>query len=192
MSRIFFIFLFLSSAVFAFEPAKTAERPADAVEGNSAYEKMAVEISSAALRLGIGKIAVLPFCYADSTSSVKDGSVISERLLTQLVKIGSLQISERSQLEKILIELKLENSGAIDSSSAKNIGKVLGAEALLSGTLVATTDGKVEINARLISTEDAKALCAFASKVDRDWLIKDKEKQQETDRRFLRMRMMRK
>lgn len=158
------------------------------------YEKVAVEISSAAASANMKKIAVLTFSMADSTSSVKEGAVIAERITTQLIKVGSLEIIERSQLEKVLHELKMENSGLVSPSDAKSVGKILGADAIVTGTLVKMKDGKVEINARLISTQDARAVAAFYLKVEKDWQINDLDNSPKStnDRRYLRQRLMQK
>lgn len=171
----FFILYFFLVLSFSQLWAKGKDLDSEKKEPD-AYSSMAAEISSAALNNGIKKAAVFPFSYAVSSETFKEGSVISERLITQLVKEGRLEITERSQLEKVLSELKLEVSGLVEEKTAKQVGKVLGAEAIITGTMIKTADGLVEINARLIKTDDAKVLSAFTRKVPIDWLIKDEEK----------------
>ncbi len=188
MKKIFFSVLFLASFCHAFSE-KNAE--ADTVKTEKdAYYDMAVEISSTAANNGVKKTAVLSFSNALSSEAFKEGAVISERLITNLIKEGKLEITERSQLEKVLSELKLENSGLIEEKTAKEVGKVLGADAVIAGTFIKTTDGLAEINARLIRVEDAKVLGAFSRKVKIDWLIKDASKKEEaaSGRRIRRFR----
>ena len=65
----------------------------------------------------------------------------------------SLEVIERSLLEKVLRELNLQSTGAVDEASAKEIGKILGVEAIVSGTLIDLGAKEVEVNARLIITQ---------------------------------------
>lgn len=172
--------------IYLYSPAFSAKK--EKKTEDNPYAQMAAEISSSASLKGVKKAAVLPFSQAQSTEVFKEGSIISERLITNLVKEGKIEIVERSQLEKVLSELKLENSGTVDLDTAKNIGKILGVDAIVTGTIIKTVDGKAEINVRLIQTEDAKILGAFSEKVEIDWLIKDKEK---ADKKVIERRTLR-
>jgi len=132
------------------------------------YEKLAGELAN--FGTNVKKLAVIPFSYADNTASTKDGAVISERLTMKLINLQKFEIIERSVLNKVLDELKLQSSGVIDASSAKELGKVLGVDAIITGTLVPTADGKIEVNARIIKTETAQAIGASQVYVVKDWL----------------------
>jgi len=132
------------------------------------YDKMAVEICEGGAELTKKKVAILPFAYVDGRKS-PGGTIVSERLTTRIIKLKKLQVVERSLLEKVMEELKLQATGAIDSSSAKELGKLLGVEAIVVGSLMATREGQVEINARLIRTETAEAIVASNVTIERDW-----------------------
>ncbi|MEW5951502.1 MAG: FlgO family outer membrane protein [Elusimicrobiota bacterium] len=136
------------------------------VYAQDSYDKLASELSSKSE--GIKKMAIIPFSYADNTSSTKDGAVIAERLTMKLINMQKFEIIERSVLNKVLDELKLQNSGAIDAGSAKELGKVLGVDALITGTLIPTASG-IEVNARVIKTETAQAIAASQVTVQKDW-----------------------
>lgn len=142
-----------------------------------ALQKIAKKISSVSKNLKNKKVAVLPLPYHDGRES-KGSTIVSERLITKIVEQKKLEVIERSLLEKVFKELKLQTSGGIDEESAKQIGKVLGVEAIVSGTLIDLGEEEVEINARLIQAETGQILVASSGKVDRFW--KDEEpKQQE-------------
>jgi hypothetical protein len=132
------------------------------------YDKLASDMAN--LGKDVKKIAVIPFSYAQNTASTKDGSVISERLTMKLINLQKFEIIERSVLNKVLDELKLQSSGVIDASSAKELGKVLGVDAIITGTLIPTADGRIEVNARIIRTETAQAIGASQVYVIKDWL----------------------
>lgn len=134
------------------------------------YDRLARELTQAGSSLENKKIAIIPFAHADGRAVSKDGSVVSERLTIKMINMHKFEIIERSVLDKVMDELKLQSTGAIDATSAKELGKVLGVEAIITGTLVETSSGKIEVNARLIKTETAQAIGASQVTVDKDWI----------------------
>ncbi|OGS10556.1 MAG: hypothetical protein A2234_01310 [Elusimicrobia bacterium RIFOXYA2_FULL_58_8] len=135
------------------------------------YDQLAKEITSAGEAVHGKKIAIIPFSYADGRAgATKDGSVISERLTIKMINMHKFEIIERSVLDKVMSELKLQSSGMIDASSAQQLGKVLGVEAIVTGTLVEMQAGEIEVNARLIKTETAQAIGASQVSVKKDWM----------------------
>jgi len=133
-------------------------------------EKIAKKLSSGAAELQNKKVAVFPFPYHDGRET-EGSTIISERLITKLVEQKKLQVVERSLLDKVLKELKLEASGAIDEQSAKQIGKVLGLDGIVSGTLIDLGGKEVEVNARLIKVETGEIIVAASGNVERLWNI---------------------
>ena len=114
------------------------------------------------------KIAVLDFNYTDGRKS-QGPMIIQERLTTILAQNKKLVLIERNLLKKIMGELKLGASGAIDTKTAKKIGKLLGVDAIASGTLNDLKNSKTEINARIIETESAKILSAASAVIKKTW-----------------------
>lgn len=136
--------------------------------GGDPYESLAERLSEAHDRVANRKVAVLPFSYTDKRES-DDGVVVSERLLTRIIQERKLEAVERNLLEKVMGELKLQYSGAVDETSIKNLGKVLGVDAVVTGTIMRQADGRIEINARLIKAETAVILAAAVALVPCDW-----------------------
>ena len=135
------------------------------------YDQLSRELIEAGASVQGKKIAIIPFSYADARPGVsKDGSVISERLTIKMINSHKFEIIERSVLDKVMAELKLQASGTIDASSAQQLGKVLGVEAIITGTLVEMQAGEIEVNARLIKTETAQAIGASQVSVRKDWI----------------------
>jgi TolB-like protein len=77
---------------------------------------------------------------------------IQEDITTTLVNSGQFNVVERLKLESVLEELKLSQTGLIDPNSAKQVGKLLGADIILTGTLAATGE-TWNANLRVINTE---------------------------------------
>ena len=89
------------------------------------------------------RIAVLDFDYAtvrtDSAawfgSDIDIGKGIADLLVTGLVKDGSYSVIERKALDKIMSEQNFSNSNRADPTSAAKIGKLLGVDAILVGSI---------------------------------------------------------
>lgn len=85
---------------------------------------------------------------------------VQEDITTVLANSGYFNVVERVKLKSVLDELKLSQSGSIDPDSAKQVGKLLGADIILTGTLAATGD-EWNTNLRLINTETGLITAAF-------------------------------
>ena len=104
---------------------------------------MAVPAHSQAAAKRKPRIAVLDFDYATvQTSSaalfgtnVDVGKGIGDLLVTGLVKDGTYSVIERKALDKILAEQNFSNSERADPSSAAKIGKLLGVDAIVEGSI---------------------------------------------------------
>jgi curli biogenesis system outer membrane secretion channel CsgG len=89
------------------------------------------------------RIAVLDFDYATvQTSSsaffgtnIDVGKGIADLLVTGLVKDGSYSIIERKALDRIMAEQNFSNSNRADPTSAAKLGKLLGVDAILVGSI---------------------------------------------------------
>ena len=134
------------------------------------YDQIAREISEAGANLTNKKIAILPFSYADGRAAAKDGAIVSERITMRLIKQQKFEVVERSMLDKVMGELKLQSTGMMDASSTQQLGKLLGVQAIVTGTLVEMQAGKIEVNARLIKTETAQAIGASQVDLEKDWV----------------------
>ena len=114
------------------------------------------------------KLAVLQFPYVGGAASAGP-AVIQERLTTELAQNKKLTLVERALLDKVMQELKLEASGAIDEAAVKRLGKQLGADAIVTGTLSDLKDGGTEVNARVVETVTGRILAAASAVVRKDW-----------------------
>lgn len=103
-------------------------------------------------------IAVLPF---DSKGLGDElGSIdLLDKLITGFVNINRFKVIERALLEKILEEQKLGMSGILDASTAAEIGKGIGVDAVVVGSVTRTRTA-LSIDARLIDTETTAIITA--------------------------------
>lgn len=116
------------------------------------------------------KIAVIEF--SDIQGNVTNlGRFLAEELTTRLYRTGQFDVVERQLLNKLMKEHQLSLSGMIDENSAVALGKILGVNAIASGS---TTDlgSSVKINARLISAETGKVFSVASVSIFKDDTIR--------------------
>lgn len=83
---------------------------------------------------------------------------VAEDLTTSLMK-SDFQTVERGQLDKVLRELKIQDSGLIDPSTAKKIGQVTGCNIVIVGS-ISDRGQFIVINARMLDTAIGKTIAA--------------------------------
>ena len=89
------------------------------------------------------RIAIMDFDYATVHAGVSQifgqdidiGKGIADLLVTDLVKDGSYSIIERKTLDKVMAEQNFSNSDRANPASAAKIGKLLGVDAILVGSI---------------------------------------------------------
>src|SRR5437899_2828735 len=89
------------------------------------------------------RVAVLDFDYATVHEYVSDlfggdvdiGKGIADMLVTNLVRNGTFTVIERSKLDQVLREQNFQQSGRADPSSAVQLAKLLGVDAIIIGSI---------------------------------------------------------
>jgi TolB-like protein len=134
-------------------------------------------LNSLAKQIGSGmtggnkqKIAVIEFTNLDGKVSQLE-KFVSEELITRLFMTKKFNVVERQLLDKITEEYKLSLSGLIDEATAQQLGKLLGVEAICSGTIT-DLGTAVKINARLISAETGSIFAVASAEITKDETVK--------------------
>jgi curli biogenesis system outer membrane secretion channel CsgG len=89
------------------------------------------------------RVAIMSFDYGTVMTSVQAvfgsnqdvGKGISDLLVQKLVNDGDYSVIERAMLDKILAEQNFSNSDRADSNSAAKIGRLLGVDAIITGSI---------------------------------------------------------
>jgi TolB-like protein len=109
------------------------------------------------------KIAVFEFKNSGYYASWYDLSVnLSDMLITKLINTGKFDVVERSQLDKIMEEKDLAQSGVVEENDALQAAKLAGADLILIGSVNIAGD-KIEADARIIDIKTGIAKCAMSS-----------------------------
>jgi TolB-like protein len=82
---------------------------------------------------GIKRVAVLPFQNLSGDKAA--GGVVTEEFMLQLGKTGLFDLVERGRIEELWREQDLDTLSRFDEATAVRIGKMLGAEGVILGTV---------------------------------------------------------
>jgi len=114
------------------------------------------------------KVAVIEFQSLNEEAKKDNlGKIVSEILTTSFVNSESFKIIEREQLQKVTKEFELSQTGIIDTSSAKQIGKILGADAIVTGSVI-KMGRNLRLDARIIDVASGIILTAEKSEGEVD------------------------
>jgi curli biogenesis system outer membrane secretion channel CsgG len=143
---------------------------------------LVIGLAGSAQAQGKVRVAVLDFANNSTWSWWGDnlGSAAADELTTQLVKTGRFTVVERAQLGAVLAEQDLGQSGAVTAATAAKIGKILGVQFLLAGSItqfsiertsagyrgiggtISTAESMMDV--RLINTETAEVMAVAEGK----------------------------
>jgi len=132
-----------------------------------ALEQLTSQINQYMVEQKKTKIAIIPFSDLQKQTITVLGSYLAEELTTNLFMTGKFKIVERSLMKQVLDELKLSQTGVIDPGSAKELGKMAGVDAIVTGT-IADLGSYVAVNCRLIETETGEVFAAAKAKIRKD------------------------
>jgi curli biogenesis system outer membrane secretion channel CsgG len=127
---------------------------------------LATQITASATKQEKQRIAVLPFHELDGPPTVL-GTYLAEELVTNLFQLGNFKIVERQLLDKVMGELRIEQSGAIDAKTAKEIGRIAAVDAIVTGSIT-DLESFVAVNCRLIDTTTGEVFGAAQTKITKD------------------------
>ncbi|MFA6434639.1 MAG: CsgG/HfaB family protein [Elusimicrobiales bacterium] len=136
--------------------------------GWEGYHFVSKNLTATAVKTSRRRIAVMPFS-SETGKKTRSSAIVTERLTSEIASDPGVEVIERSRLDQILSEQNIQSQGAIDPVTVRKIGNILGAEALVTGSVIELDDKSVEINARLVDTQNGRILKAVNKKLDRDW-----------------------
>ncbi len=110
------------------------------------------------------KVAVLDFQLKGKEHDTADiNKIVSEWLITALVKDGRFEVVDRGLLKKALKEENLGVNSLVDKTSVKKLGELLGVKVIISGSVMKFQDFIV-VNSRIIDVESASIITAESVK----------------------------
>ncbi|MCB1315580.1 MAG: VWA domain-containing protein [Leptospiraceae bacterium] len=89
----------------------------------------------------------------------------AQQISYALSKNETFRVVEREDLQQILSELELQQSGLIDEEQASELGRLLGSDLLLAGKMISSAD-RHEVFLRLIRVETGEVLAVSRAIID--------------------------
>ncbi|MBI5881523.1 MAG: hypothetical protein HZB91_00230 [Elusimicrobia bacterium] len=129
--------------------------------------RMAGDITRAALKFAKKRAAVVSFSGVTGKDSMS-GAVISARIAQKLLAGGSMDIVERDILDRAAEE-RTGSSKIVTPGVAVVLGREMGIDAVVAGTVLELKNGSIEVNARMIDTRTGRVIAATSGRVDKDW-----------------------
>ncbi|MFK7755888.1 MAG: CsgG/HfaB family protein [Flavobacteriales bacterium] len=110
----------------------------------SVYDE-SLRATAEALVINLENRGVERIIISDLTSTERPNAKLSQRISEELVihilnYSTSLKVYERKQLNAVLEELKLQNSGLVNDATTQKAGELLGAEAIITGNFTVERD----------------------------------------------------
>ena len=89
---------------------------------------------------------------------------LADLLITDLARSNQLRVVDRIRMDALLRELKLVESGRVDTSTAPRVGKLVGARQLVLGSLLQQPDGQLSIDARIADVSTTEVQLAVSAR----------------------------
>lgn len=129
-------------------------------------EELGTQVASGITKEQKRKVAVLPFHQVGGNQTIL-GEYLSEELITHLYQAGDVEVIERRLLDQILGEIQLGQTGVIDPDAAVQVGRIAGADAIVTGTIT-VLHSYVSINCRLIDITTGRLFGAAQTRIVKD------------------------
>jgi TolB-like protein len=142
-----------------------------AADLKEAVEQLAIQLSRSLPEGRTLRVAVTDFPDLQGITSDL-GRYIAERLTTRLsAQVQKFRVVERRRLTQVLGELGFTMSGLVDPNKAKQLGKMLGVEAIVVGT-VSDLGNVVDVDARIIEIETNNILPGVTVAIGTDTTVR--------------------
>jgi TolB-like protein len=142
----------------------------------AAYEQEIEQLASTLVAeiADAGKKTIAVVDFTDLQGNVTElGRFLAEEFSVAIAGAGrGFEVVDRTHLGSILREHKLSTTGLIDPQTARELGKIVGVEALVTGTMTPFGDS-VRIAIKILDTESAKIIGSTTGNIPRTGAIED-------------------
>jgi hypothetical protein len=112
------------------------------------------------------RVGLVEFVERNDIGLQNARQIIPEMLVAHLKRLGAYQLNERIILKSVMEEQALGLTGAVDASTAARVGKILGMQAIITGTSM-KVGRLVVVSGRVIDVETSEILASGTIKFRR-------------------------
>ncbi len=129
-------------------------------------DALAREAELGTSRLAPASVAIFPFLYNGGNAELEPLSrALAEMLVTDLSQTQRLTVLERSRVQFLLDELKLDRTGLVDPATAARSGRLLGAGRIVQGR-IAGDQSQLQLQAAVVDAANAGAAARTVQQQD--------------------------
>lgn len=154
----------ITTLAAAFALALGAPPPAAAED---AYKKMANDFAKYSSDKKVKNVTIVGFSRKARTSR-EESEYFSEKLMSCLVASGKVKLLERAQLDKVLAERRLSDSGVTEEGEDGGKKKIDTSNAIIVGTIFGTKE-HLKIIAKMIDPVTGAVLHTVEGQTERQW-----------------------
>ncbi len=126
---------------------------------DSGLEKLAQNIAQKIKATGKTKIAVWGF-FTENGGRTALGNYLTEDFSVYITNFGDqFEVIDRNHLDVLLKEHQLNAEGYIDENTAKELGKIVAVDAIITGTYT-VLNSVIKVRAKVLDTETARQFAA--------------------------------
>lgn len=105
-------------------------------------------------------LAVLPFSVnAKGQEAQRMGDVLAESVSVRLVNTKTVRVIERAQLEQLVKEAAISQTGLMDEKTVQSVGKLIGAKYLVVGNVI-VIENALQVTGRILDVKTGEILMA--------------------------------
>lgn len=105
-------------------------------------------------------LAVLPFSVnAKGQEAQQMGDVLAESVSVRLVNTKIVRVIERAQLEQLVKEAAISQTGLMDEKTVQSVGKLIGAKYLVVGNVI-VIENALQVTGRVLDVKTGEILIA--------------------------------
>ncbi len=127
--------------------------------GNRSVKEFSIRRKVQSVRKGTSRMSVALMPFERKGTGTVTGDAVYDNLISSFVEDGRFKVVERSKIDEVLNELKLSSTELVDRSSAVKTGRILGAESIITGSII-EKESSIEVIARMVDTETSAILTA--------------------------------
>ena len=117
-------------------------------------------------------IAVFPFRYLGTNEEMKPlERGIAQLVVADLGKVSSLKLLEREQVQALVDEMKLAESGRVDPATGARSGRILRAQNVVQGSIQETGNDGVQLDANAVNSTTAAVSATGSAEGEMDKIL---------------------
>ena len=95
-----------------------------------------------------------------------DADALTQRLNSELIKMGKFTVLERSLIQQVIEEQKFQYSGNVDMQTVSDIGSMTGADYVIVGTISKIGGKYFSVDCRMIEVETSSSVISASYDAD--------------------------